>query len=53
MTLLPKLLPLFITAAMLAGCSTESVELTPETIRPVKLLEISDINAASMREFPG
>ncbi|ACA88567.1 efflux RND transporter periplasmic adaptor subunit [Shewanella woodyi] len=52
MTLLPKLLPLFITATMLAGCSTESVELTPETIRPVKLLEISDINAASMREFP-
>jgi len=47
-----KYLPLFIFAALMAGCSTESKEATVPVIRPVKLLDIADLNAASIRTFP-
>lgn len=49
---LTKILSILISAAILAGCSTESAEVTAQVIRPVKLLEITDINTASMRTFP-
>lgn len=49
---LSKTLILLISTAWLAGCSVESTEIAPTPIRPVKLLEITDINASSIRVFP-
>lgn len=49
---LPHTITAIILATLLAGCSVESTEVAPSAIRPVKLLEVTDINAASIREFP-
>ena len=48
--LLPFSLLLFI--LMTSGCTAESVETAPPTIRPVKLLTVTDVNAGSIRAFP-
>lgn len=52
MSSVSKYLPLFVFAALMAGCSTESKEATIPVIRPVKLLDIADLNATSIRTFP-
>ncbi len=49
---LSKTLFLLMTTALLAGCSVESTEIAPQPVRPVKLLEVIDVNAASIRVFP-
>ncbi|WP_299790509.1 efflux RND transporter periplasmic adaptor subunit [uncultured Shewanella sp.] len=49
---LSKTLIFLMTTAILAGCSAESTEVAPQPIRPVKLLEVTDVNAASIRAFP-
>lgn len=49
---LQKTLITLMTTAILAGCSVESTEVAPQPIRPVKLLEVTDVNAASIRDFP-
>ncbi|QQX79660.1 efflux RND transporter periplasmic adaptor subunit [Shewanella sp. KX20019] len=45
-------LSLIVLSALLSGCSAESTEIAPSSIRPVKLLEITDANASSVRIFP-
>ncbi|MDX1279951.1 efflux RND transporter periplasmic adaptor subunit [Shewanella colwelliana] len=45
-------LSLMVLTIILAGCSAESSEVTVPTVRPVKLLEVKDVNAASLRTFP-
>ncbi|QPG60600.2 efflux RND transporter periplasmic adaptor subunit [Shewanella eurypsychrophilus] len=52
MKYLPNTLVVAMLATILAGCSAESTEVAPQPIRPVKLLEVTDINAASIRVFP-
>ncbi|WP_394204540.1 efflux RND transporter periplasmic adaptor subunit [Shewanella waksmanii] len=49
---LPTCLSLIVIASVLAGCSAESIETPPPTVRPVKLIEISDANAGAVRQFP-
>jgi RND family efflux transporter MFP subunit len=49
---LPQTFILVMIAAIFSGCSAESTEAAPQSIRPVKLLEVTDINAASIRVFP-
>ncbi|MFV7771551.1 efflux RND transporter periplasmic adaptor subunit [Shewanella marisflavi] len=43
---------LLVLTLVLAGCTTESAEITPESVRPVKLLEITELNQNSLRRFP-
>lgn len=43
---------LLLLAVLVSGCNAESSEVAPASIRPVKLLEITDINAGSLRSFP-
>ncbi|ABZ78322.1 efflux transporter, RND family, MFP subunit [Shewanella halifaxensis HAW-EB4] len=43
---------LLLLAVLVSGCNAESSEVAPASIRPVKLLEITDINAGSLRTFP-
>ncbi|MCL1048605.1 efflux RND transporter periplasmic adaptor subunit [Shewanella abyssi] len=45
-------LSLIVLSTLLSGCSAESTEIAPLSIRPVKLLEIADANASSVRVFP-
>ncbi|WP_110457513.1 efflux RND transporter periplasmic adaptor subunit [Shewanella algidipiscicola] len=40
------------TLLLLVGCSSESTEIQAPSIRPVKLMEITDLNRASIRSFP-
>ncbi|MCL1067545.1 efflux RND transporter periplasmic adaptor subunit [Shewanella olleyana] len=47
---MPFSLLLFI--LMTSGCTADSVEVAPPTIRPVKLLTVTDVNAGSVRAFP-
>lgn len=49
---LPTTLIVIMVTAILVGCSAESTEVAPPLIRPVKLLEVTDVNAASIRVFP-
>ena len=37
---------------LLAGCTTESAEIQAPSIRPVKLMEITDLERAATRSFP-
>ncbi|MCE2596791.1 efflux RND transporter periplasmic adaptor subunit [Motilimonas cestriensis] len=43
---------LIVLGALLIGCSAESLEMTTATVRPVKLLEITDRSADLTRVFP-
>jgi len=47
-----KTLSLLAIATLLLGCSTESKEIPKAEIRPVKLIEISNPSAVSIRGFP-
>ena len=52
MKYLAKTFAALMITGILAGCSAESIEVAPQIIRPVKLLEVTDVNAASIRVFP-
>ncbi|WP_299805594.1 efflux RND transporter periplasmic adaptor subunit [uncultured Shewanella sp.] len=43
---------LLLLTVIVSGCSAESTEVTPTSIRPVKLLEVTDVNAGTLRTFP-
>lgn len=45
-------LSLLILTAVISGCSAESTEVVPSSIRPVKLFKVTDVNAGSLRAFP-
>ncbi|QYJ90477.1 MULTISPECIES: efflux RND transporter periplasmic adaptor subunit [Shewanella] len=45
-------LSLLVLTLVLAGCSTESAEIAPESVRPVKLLEITELGSGTLRSFP-
>lgn len=49
---LPTTLSFIVFTSVLAGCSAESIETPAPTVRPVKLLEVTDVNAGSIRVFP-
>ncbi|MEI6858695.1 MAG: efflux RND transporter periplasmic adaptor subunit [Shewanella sp.] len=49
---LTKSLIVIMVTVTLTGCNSESVEVAPPTIRPVKLLEVTDVNAEAIRSFP-
>ncbi|BAJ00332.1 efflux RND transporter periplasmic adaptor subunit [Shewanella violacea] len=52
MKYLAKTFAAIMITGILAGCNAESIEVASQTIRPVKLLEVTDVNAASIRVFP-
>lgn len=52
MTKLTTSLSLLLLTAIISGCSAESTEVAPTSIRPVKLLQVTDANAGSLRTFP-
>ena len=45
-------LSLLILAVLVSGCNAESTEIAPTSIRPVKLLQVTDVNAGTLRTFP-
>ncbi|MGO3799793.1 MAG: efflux RND transporter periplasmic adaptor subunit [Vibrio casei] len=52
MTLLPKTVSLIVFAITLMGCGVESIEVITPTVRPIKLVEITDVNEDWIRMFP-
>jgi RND family efflux transporter MFP subunit len=40
------------TLLLVSGCTTESAEVQPPSIRPVKLMEITNLNPSATRSFP-
>ncbi|NKF49072.1 efflux RND transporter periplasmic adaptor subunit [Shewanella sp. WXL01] len=45
-------IPLVLLAIIATGCSTESMESVEQTIRPVKLMTVGDLNGSAIRNFP-